>query len=158
MAALASFAADAAFVAIVFIVLGSARAPARVLVTTILLTGAVIAVIQFGSSYFVTSASNNPVLAPFAAVIALLLFVDLTARSILIAAAWIGVTAGGGTPPEPTHELPSPARRSGKSVTTRRPRVASRRASVGPLGPGTIVWFVALSVMTTFVCSLARQR
>jgi len=120
VAALASFAADAAFVAIVFIVLGSARAPARVLVTTILLTGAVIAVIQFGSSYFVTSASNNPVLAPFAAVIALLVFVDLTARSMLIAAAWIGVTAGGGTPPEPTHELPSPARRSAKTVTTRR--------------------------------------
>lgn len=56
------------------------------------------------------SASNNSVLAPFAAIIALMLFVDLTARTLLIAAAWIGaiaehearLAAGEVLPPRPT--------------------------------------------------------
>jgi len=58
----------------------------------------------------VASASNNSVLAPFAAIIALMLFVDLTARTLLIAAAWIGaiaehdarIAAGEVLPPKPT--------------------------------------------------------
>ena len=52
--------------------------------------------------------------------IALLLFVDFTSRVMLVAAAWIGAAAGGGPVDHPTRDLPSPARRSGKTVTTRR--------------------------------------
>ena len=85
-----------------------------------LITAFVVAILQFASSYFVSAASSNAVLAPFAAVIALLLFVDFTSRVMLVAAAWIGAAAGGGPVENPTHTLPSPARRSGKTVTTRR--------------------------------------
>ena len=128
VAALVSLAANVAFVAIVFLVLGGARAPARILLTTIAATALVIAVLQQASTYFVSAASANAVLAPFAAVIALLLFVDFTARVLLIAAAWIGAATGsplGGH----TMPLPSPARRKGQTVTTR--RATGRNASSG---------------------------
>jgi membrane protein len=128
VAAIAAYAADVAFVAIVFLVLGSARAPFRVLATTIALTGAVVWVLQYASGYFVSSAGSNPVLAPFAAVIALLIFVDFTARSMLVAAAWIGVAAGSPTAGS-AGLLPSPSRRGRGSVTTRRATGAPRRDS-----------------------------
>ena len=119
VAAVAGLAANVAFVAIVFLVLGSARAPARILITTIAATAVVIAILQQASSYFVASASSNSVLAPFAAVIALLLFVDFTARVLLIAAAWIGAATGGPALSK-SAPLPSPGRRKGNTVTTRR--------------------------------------
>lgn len=119
VAAAAGLAANVAFVAIVFLVLGSARAPFRILASTIAITAVVIAVLQQASSYFVTAASSNAVLAPFAAVIALLLFVDFTARVLLIAAAWIGAATGGPSPGF-TRLLASPARRGRGTVTTRR--------------------------------------
>jgi membrane protein len=128
IAAVAGIAANVAFVAIIFLVLGSARAPARYLVPTIVVTAVVVAILQAASGLFVQSASNNQVLAPFAAVIALLLFVDLSSRAILIAGAWIGAAVGAPAG-EYSHVLPSPARRSGKSVTTRR---ATGRAPDSP--------------------------
>lgn len=120
VAAVAGLAANIGFVSIVFLVLGSARAPARVLIPTIVLTALVIAVLQFASSYFVTAASSNTVLAPFAAVIAVLLFVDFTSRVMLIAAAWIGAAAGGRPENGLVGAMPSPSRRERKTVTTRR--------------------------------------
>ena len=120
VAAVAGLAANVAFVAIVFLVLGSARAPAKILVPTIGLTALAIAVLQLASSYFVTAASSNTVLAPFAAVIAVLLFVDFASRGMLIAAAWIGAAAGGAVGNVAVGLLPSPARRTRKTVTTRR--------------------------------------
>jgi len=131
VAALIGLAANVAFVAIVFLVLGSARAPFRILSATIAATAVVIAILQQASSYFVASASHNTVLAPFAAVIALLLFVDFTARVLLIAAAWIGAAAGGpilGT----SKPLPALPRRKGKTVTTRRATGRNREPTAQP--------------------------
>lgn len=119
VAAIAGLAANVAFVAIVFLVLGGARAPARYLVPTIVGTAVVVGILQAASGLFVQSASKNQVLAPFAAVIALLLFVDLSSRAILVAGAWIGAAVGAQTG-EASLALPSPARRSPKTVTTRR--------------------------------------
>jgi len=120
VAALAGLAANVAFVAIVFLVLGGARARARILVPTIVVTALGIAVLQLASSYFVTAASTYAVLAPFAAVIAVLLFVDFASRGMLIAVAWIGAAAGGPGDTAVSAALPSPSRRGSKSVTTRR--------------------------------------
>jgi membrane protein len=86
-------AANIAFVALVFVVLGRARVHRRFLVATVLATAFAIAVLQQASTLFVASAAGNPVLAPFAAVIALLVFVDFVARVLLVGAAWLGATA-----------------------------------------------------------------
>jgi len=120
VAALFGLVANSAFVAIVLLVLGGAKAAARIVVPTIVATAVVIAVLQLASGYFVASASSNTVLAPFATVIALLLFVDFTSRVLLVAAAWIGAVAGGISPSAEAVELPPHSRRSRKSVTTRR--------------------------------------
>ena len=108
----AGFAIDCVFVALVLLVLGRAHSTRRVMVPTILAAGFAFAVLQAASGLLVQSASNNSVLAPFAAIIALMLFVDLTARTLLIAAAWIGaiaehearISAGEVLPPRPTAE------------------------------------------------------
>jgi len=97
-AAAAGLLADIAFVALVLLVLGSARAPARILVPTIGVTAVVIMILQQASGYFVRSASQSAVLAPFAAIIALMIFVDFTTRVLLISAAWVGAAAGGRWP------------------------------------------------------------
>lgn len=104
------FAMDCVFVALVLLVLGRAQSTRRILVPTILMAGFAFAILQAASGLLVASASKNSVLAPFAAVIALMLFVDLTARTLLIAAAWIGaiaehdarIAAGEVLPPRPT--------------------------------------------------------
>ncbi|MGC4174604.1 YihY/virulence factor BrkB family protein [Demequina sp.] len=106
------FLMDCVFVALVLLVLGRAQSSRRVMVPTILMAGFAFAVLQAASGLLVESASNNSVLAPFAAIIALMLFVDLTARTLLIAAAWIGavaehdarLAAGEVLPPRPTAE------------------------------------------------------
>ena len=98
------------FVALVLLVLGRAQSTRRVMLPTVLMAGFAFALLQAASGLLVASASNNSVLAPFAAIIALMLFVDLTARTLLIAAAWIGaiaehearLAAGEVLPPRPT--------------------------------------------------------
>ncbi len=81
---------DMLFVAMAIMVLGHARAPWRRLWPVLLITAAVIGVLRLASSALVGSAADNAVLASFAAVVTLLIFVDLTTRSILLAAAWLG--------------------------------------------------------------------
>jgi membrane protein len=104
------FLMDCVFVALVLLVLGRAQSTRNILVPTIVAAGFAFAVLQAASGLLVASASKNSVLAPFAAIIALMLFVDLTARTLLIAAAWIGaiaehearIAAGEVLPPRPT--------------------------------------------------------
>ncbi|MFV0634226.1 YihY/virulence factor BrkB family protein [Demequina sp.] len=111
--------ANAMFAAVVFVVLGQAKVRLKVLLITIFVTAIAFAVLQQASGYFVSSASSNAVLAPFAAVLALLIFVDFTARILLVASAWLGASGGGLGGVE--HEaLDTPPRRDHASVTTRR--------------------------------------
>jgi len=101
---------DCVFVALVLLVLGRAQGRRRVILPTILLGGLAIALLQAASGLLISSASQNALLAPFAPVIALMLFTDLTARTLLISAAWIGAVAeheeriasGEVLPPRPT--------------------------------------------------------
>lgn len=118
------FIADAAFVAVVLLVLGRARASRLVIVATIAGTAFAIGVIRQLSSLLVGGVSDNPVLAPFAAIITLLIFVDFVARILLLAGAWIGAVS---TPDDEgasdgeyviTTESDSSRRRS--MITTRR--------------------------------------
>ena len=81
---------DMLFVAMAIMVLGHARAPWRRLWPVLLVTATVIGALRIGSSALVGSAADNAVLASFAAVLTLLIFVDFTTRSILLSAAWIG--------------------------------------------------------------------
>lgn len=112
LAFLVGFLMDCAFVALVLLVLGRANSTRRIMLPTILAAGFAFAVLQAASGLLVASASNNAVLAPFASIIALMLFVDLTARTLLIAAAWIGaiaehearIAAGEVLPARPTAE------------------------------------------------------
>ncbi len=117
--------ANAAFVAVAFVVLGRAKVRRTVLWSTIGVTAVAIAVLQQATSYFVGSATRNPLLASFAALIALLIFVDLVARVIMLGAAWLGVSA-----------QPVSVTREGETVTIvedasrprRRNTVTTRRA------------------------------
>jgi len=81
---------DMLFVAMAIMGLGHARAPWRRLWPVLLVTAVVIGALRVGSSALVGSAADNAVLASVAAVLTLLIFVDFTTRSILLAAAWIG--------------------------------------------------------------------
>ncbi len=108
---------NALFIALVFVVLGGAQVRKKTLVFTVAVAAVAFTVLQQGSGYFVGSSADNAVLAPFAAVIALLVFVDFTARILLIGSAWLGIKAEGlqGVAVE---ELDSPARRDSGGVTT----------------------------------------
>jgi membrane protein len=118
-AIIAGFVADAGFVALVYVVLGRARAPKRMLVAVIAVAAAAIVVVQQLSALFVGGAADNVVLAPFAAVIVVVLFATLVAQILLYGAAWLGSGSpqiGGGS----VQELPRPARRKRGGVTTAR--------------------------------------
>lgn len=83
------FVLDTALVASVFMVLSGVRPPARTLWAGAALGGAGLLVLQQLSTVFVRSASANPLLASFAALIALLLWLNLSAQVVLLAGAWI---------------------------------------------------------------------
>lgn len=83
------FALDTALVAGIFWLLSGARASARSLWPGALLGGVGLLVLQELSSLFVGGASSNPLLASFASLIALLLWVNLSAQVILYAACYI---------------------------------------------------------------------
>lgn len=120
--------ANALFALLVYVVLGEAKVKFWVLMATVGATAVLFAILQQASGYFVASASSNAVLAPFAAIIALLVFVDFTARILLIGAAWLGAAAGGLD--EVRHrELPSPAYRRRGYVTTSRAMARVRNGS-----------------------------
>ena len=83
------FALDAALIAGIFWLLSGVKASPRSLWPGALLGGAALLVLQELSSLFVGGASTNPLLASFAALIALLLWVNLSAQVILFAACYI---------------------------------------------------------------------
>lgn len=86
------FALDAALIAVVFRLLSGVRAAGRSVRGGALLGGAGLLVLQELSSLFVGGASSNPLLASFATLLALLIWLNLSAQVMLIACAYI-VTA-----------------------------------------------------------------
>lgn len=120
--------ANMLFAVLVFAVLGGARVQVRHMVIAVVVTALALAVLQQASSYFVTSAASNAVLAPFVPVIALLIFVDFTTRVLLGVAAWLGAVTVG-DPDDPVEVLPAPGRRKHPTVTTA--KAAGRTADDG---------------------------
>ncbi|MGV9192795.1 YihY/virulence factor BrkB family protein [Microbacterium sp. MC2] len=86
---LVTFVLDAAVIAVMFRVLSGLRPRARALWSGALLGAVGLIVLQQLSGLFVGGASNNPLLASFASLIALLLWFNLSAQVILIASAYI---------------------------------------------------------------------
>lgn len=86
------FAIDTVAVALVFRLLSGVTAPARALWTGAMLGGLGLTVLQELSGLFVRGATANPLLASFAALIALLLWFNLSAQVILLSGSYI-VTA-----------------------------------------------------------------
>ncbi|MBN9170260.1 MAG: YihY/virulence factor BrkB family protein, partial [Microbacterium sp.] len=84
---------DTAIVAVLFVVLSGVRASRRAVLTGSILGGIGLTVLQQLSGLFVGGASSNPLLASFASLVALLLWVNLSAQVILIASSYIVVGA-----------------------------------------------------------------
>lgn len=126
---------DMLFVAVALVVLGRARAAWRRLWPVLLVAGIVIGALRQASSAIVASSVENPVLGPFAAIVTLLAFVELTGRVILYAAAWLGAGRSAATEAPTEDSGPrsvvdhSPARRR-SPVTT--PRATVRRRPKAP--------------------------
>lgn len=89
VALLVTFVLDAAAIALLFRVLSGLRVPARALWIGSLLGAVGLTVLQQLSGLFVGGATSNPLLASFAALIALLLWINLSSQVILIASAYI---------------------------------------------------------------------
>ncbi|GAA1468037.1 YihY/virulence factor BrkB family protein [Microbacterium thalassium] len=87
------YALDVGAIIALFLVLSGVKPPARALWAGALLGGLGLTVLQQLSSLFVGGATSNPLLASFASLIALLLWVNLSAQVILIASAYIVVGA-----------------------------------------------------------------
>ncbi|MFS0714534.1 YihY/virulence factor BrkB family protein [Microbacterium sp. 2P01SA-2] len=83
------FALDAVAVAVLFRVLSGVRVRKRALWSGALLGAAGLTVLQQLSGLFVGGATSNPLLASFASLIALLLWLNLSSQVILIATAYI---------------------------------------------------------------------
>ena len=88
-AILVVFAIDTLAIALVFRLLSGVRAPARALWGGAVIGGIGLTVLQELSGLFVRGASANPLLASFAALIALLIWFNLSAQVILIASSYI---------------------------------------------------------------------
>ena len=86
----AVFALDALVVAAAFFLLSGVKPSGRALWSGALLGAVGLTVLQQLSGLFVGGASSNPLLASFASLIALLLWINLSAQVILIASAYIG--------------------------------------------------------------------
>ena len=87
--AVAALIADMLFAALALILLGGARWSKRLL-WVVLVSAFAIGVLRQFISLLVGSVTDNPVLAPFAAVFTLLIFVDYVNRVLLLCAAWLG--------------------------------------------------------------------
>ncbi|MFE7844613.1 YihY/virulence factor BrkB family protein [Microbacterium sp. NPDC057407] len=83
------FVLDAALIALAFVTLSGVRARPRTLIAGSLLGAVGLTVLQQLSGLFVRGAAGNPLLASFAALIALLLWFNLSAQVILLASTWI---------------------------------------------------------------------
>ncbi len=86
---LITFLLDTAAVAVLFLALSGVKPPAKVLWTGAVIGGVGLTVLQQLSSLFVGGASSNPLLASFASLIALLLWINLSSQVILIASSYI---------------------------------------------------------------------
>ncbi|MFJ6679690.1 YihY/virulence factor BrkB family protein [Microbacterium sp. NPDC091382] len=86
---LVTFLLDTAVVALLFRTLSGVRAPAKALWVGALIGGFGLTVLQQLSSLFVGGAGSNPLLASFASLIALLLWINLSCQVILIASSYI---------------------------------------------------------------------
>ena len=96
--ALVAFVVDAAVFVLVVRVLADEHPPRRDLLRGAAIAAAGIGVVRIlGTSVVAGSATKNPVLASFAVVVTLLVWVNLIARIVLLAAAW---TAN--PPPQPS--------------------------------------------------------
>jgi len=89
LAILVTFVLDAAAIALLFRALSGTRPPAKALWTGALLGAVGLTVLQQLSGLFVGGASSNPLLASFASLIALLLWINLSAQVILISTSYI---------------------------------------------------------------------
>lgn len=89
LAIVITFVLDALAVAVLFRVLSGVRPAARSLWTGALVGAVGLTVLQQLSGLFVGGAGSNPLLASFAALIALLLWVNLSAQVILIACSYV---------------------------------------------------------------------
>lgn len=118
-AIVAGFIADVGFVTLVYVVLGRVRAPKREVLGVVLVSAAAISVLQQLSTLLVASASKNVVLAPFAAIVVLLLFVTLVAQVLLYGAAWIGSRLDKSDRGVPAYLPPVPRRKRGGVTTAR---------------------------------------
>jgi membrane protein len=85
----AVFLLDAALVALAFVVLSGVKARPATLIVGSLIGGIGLTVLQQLSGLFVRGAGANPLLTSFAALIALLLWFNLSAQVILLASTWI---------------------------------------------------------------------
>lgn len=83
------FALDAVVIAVLFRALSGLRPSARSLWSGALLGAVGLVVLQELSGVFVAGAASNPLLASFASLIALLLWLNLSAQVILIASAYV---------------------------------------------------------------------
>ncbi|GAB3273428.1 YihY/virulence factor BrkB family protein [Microbacterium lacusdiani] len=89
VAALVTLALDTVLVALMFWMLSGVRASPRAVWSGALIGGAGLLVLQQLSGLFVGGATSNPLLGAFASLIALLLWVNLSAQVLLIASAYI---------------------------------------------------------------------
>jgi len=110
------FVLDAAIVVLAFVVLSGLKAPARALLPGALIGAVGLTVLQQLSSLFVRGATANPLLASFASLIALLLWMNLSAQVLLIASSYIvvgaqeqGGRAGDDAPPATDQSAATPA-------------------------------------------------
>lgn len=86
------FVLDMAIVAVAFVSLSGVKAHASSLWTGAFIGGVGLTVLQQLSGLFVSGAGSNPLLASFASLIALLLWLNLSAQVLLLASTWIIVS------------------------------------------------------------------
>jgi len=86
------FALDMAIIAVAFVTLSGMRPRPRSLWTGAVFGAIGLTVLQQLSGLFVSGAGSNPLLASFAALIALLLWLNLSAQVILLASTWVVVS------------------------------------------------------------------
>ncbi|WP_245655700.1 YihY/virulence factor BrkB family protein [Microtetraspora fusca] len=104
---LAALVADLVLFLIMFVWLARAPQPFRVVLGGALLGAFLFGVLKQLATLILSHTLANPVYGTFAVVVGLLIWINLSARVVLYAAAWTA-TSGMGPPPEPT-PVPSPA-------------------------------------------------
>ncbi|MGA1835632.1 YihY/virulence factor BrkB family protein [Herbiconiux sp. 11R-BC] len=85
------FVFDTIVLALAFRVLSGVRIPLRRLVVGSAIGGAALGVLKFLGSALLGGATSNPLLASFAVIIGIMIFLNLVCRVILISATWIAV-------------------------------------------------------------------